>query len=62
MSAAGLEPKQPRHVCGREIPVMVIPPDLLRFYGWQPDHVWSVVTAVREVTPDPNLSMSTLAL
>ena len=43
MSAAGLGPKQPGHVCGREIPVMVLPPDLLRFYGWQPDRVWSVV-------------------
>jgi hypothetical protein len=30
-------------VCGREIPVMVLPPELLRFYGWKPFNAWSVV-------------------
>jgi len=36
-------PKQPCHVCGREVPVMVLPHDLLRFYGWEPLKAWSVV-------------------
>lgn len=33
-------PKQPCPQCGRVIPVMTVPPDLL---GWQPFQVWSVV-------------------
>jgi len=35
--------KQPCPSCGREIPVLILPPDLLRFYGWQPFKVWSSV-------------------
>jgi len=29
-------PKQPSPRCGREIPVLTLPPEFLRFYGWQP--------------------------
>jgi hypothetical protein len=29
-------PKQPCPRCGREIQVLTLPPELLRFYGWQP--------------------------
>ncbi len=25
------------------MPIVVLPPELLRFYGWQPYRVWSVV-------------------
>jgi len=36
-------PKQPCPSCGRQIPVLILPPELLRFYGWQPFQVWSTV-------------------
>lgn len=36
-------PKQPCPRCGREIPVMTLPPELLRLYGWQPFQPWGVV-------------------
>jgi hypothetical protein len=36
-------PKQPCPSCGREIPVITLPPELLRFYGRQPWQLWSVV-------------------
>jgi hypothetical protein len=35
--------KQPCPSCGREIPVIALPPELLRFYGWQPFQVWGTV-------------------
>jgi hypothetical protein len=34
-------PKQPCPRCGREIPVTTLPPELLRFHGWEPFKVWS---------------------
>lgn len=42
MSADQPRPKQPCHVCGREIPVMVLPTEYLPFYGWRPFTVCSV--------------------
>jgi hypothetical protein len=36
-------PKQPCPSCGREIPVVTLPPELLRFSGWQPFQAWSSV-------------------
>ena len=35
--------KQPCPRCGREIPVITLPPDLLRFYGWEPLRLWGSV-------------------
>jgi hypothetical protein len=35
--------KRPCPRCGREIPVLSVPTDQLRFYGWRPWQVWSVV-------------------
>jgi hypothetical protein len=29
--------------CGREIPVVIVPPELLKSYGWQP---WQLATVV----------------
>ena len=36
-------PKRPCPRCGREIPVVIVPPDLLKSYGWQPWQLTSVV-------------------
>ena len=36
-------PKQPCPSCGREIPVLTVPSELLRFYGWKPFQVWGSV-------------------
>ena len=35
--------KRPCPRCGREIPVLSLPTDQLRFYGWRPWQVWSVL-------------------
>jgi len=35
--------KRPCPVCGREIPDVTLPADHLRWSGWQPFRVWSVV-------------------
>ena len=29
--------------CGREIPVVTLPPEHLKWYGWQPWQLWSTV-------------------
>ena len=36
-------PKRPCPRCGREIPVLSVPTEQLRFYGWKPWQLWSVV-------------------
>lgn len=36
-------PKRPCPTCGREIPILSVPTELLRFYGWQPWQLWSTV-------------------
>ena len=36
-------PKRPCPRCGREIPIVIVPPDLLKSYGWQPWQLTSVV-------------------
>ena len=33
----------PCPVCGRPVPVLTVPADLLRVYGWQPFRSWHVV-------------------
>jgi len=35
-SAAGHAPKRPCPRCGREIPVLSLPTELVKWYGWQP--------------------------
>jgi len=35
--------KQPCPTCGREIPVVTLPPELLTWYGCQPFRVWDRV-------------------
>jgi hypothetical protein len=35
--------KQPCPTCGREIPVVTFPPDLLNGHGWVPFQAWGVV-------------------
>jgi len=35
--------KQLCPTCGREIPVITLPTDLLKWYGWQPFQVWDRV-------------------
>jgi hypothetical protein len=35
--------KRPCPRCGREIPVLSIPTELLNWYGWQPWQLWSTV-------------------
>lgn len=35
--------KRPCPVCGREIPVVTLPPEHLKWYGWQPWQLWSTV-------------------
>ena len=35
--------ERPCPSCGREIPVLSVPTELLRFYGWQPWLPWSTV-------------------
>jgi len=35
--------KQPCPTCGREIPVVTLPPELLKGAGWVPFQVWGVV-------------------
>ena len=35
--------KRPCPRCGREIPVLSIPTELLKWYGWQPWQLWSTV-------------------
>jgi hypothetical protein len=35
--------KRPCPTCGREIPVLSVPTELLRVYGWQPWLLWSTV-------------------
>jgi hypothetical protein len=35
--------KRPCPTCRREIPDVTLPTDQLRWYGWQPFSVWSVV-------------------
>jgi hypothetical protein len=30
-------------VCGREIPVVTLPPEHLKGYGWQPWQLWSTI-------------------
>lgn len=36
-------PKRPCPRCGREIAVLLIPADHMKFWGWQPFRVWSTV-------------------
>jgi hypothetical protein len=36
-------PKRPCPQCGREIPVLIVPSELLKSYGWQPWQLSSVV-------------------
>ncbi len=36
-------PKSPCPRCGREIAIFTVPTELLRFYGWQPCQLSSVV-------------------
>jgi hypothetical protein len=35
--------KRPCPICGREIPVVTLPPDLLKWYKWEPFRVWETV-------------------
>ena len=35
--------KRPCPTCGREIPVVTLPPEHLKWYGWQPLQVWSTI-------------------
>ena len=36
-------PRRPCPQCGREIPVVILPPGLLKSYGWRPWQLSSVV-------------------
>jgi hypothetical protein len=36
-------PKRPSRRCGREIPVVIVPTELLKSYGWQPWQLSAVV-------------------
>ena len=36
-------PKRSCPRCGREIPVLSVPTELLKWYGWQPWQLWSTV-------------------
>ena len=35
--------KRPCPTCGREIPVVTLPPELLKWYKWEPFMVWGTV-------------------
>lgn len=35
--------KRPCPRCGREIPVLSIPTELLKWYGWQPWQLWTTI-------------------